>query len=66
MSLLLVLQATDKDGSFPNNWVRYKLASYTDKFEIDENSGEIRTLVALDREQRKSYQLIVSPSLFLF
>ena len=56
---VLKIQATDKDGTYPNNWVRYELRDWKDKFEIDQNTGEIRTLVQLDREERKSYPLTV-------
>ena len=58
-TFVLKVQATDKDGTFPNNWVRYELRDFKDKFAIDTNSGEIRTTVQLDREEKKSYPLTV-------
>ena len=39
--------------------MRYELRDFLDKFEIDRNTGDIRTKVKLDREERKSYPLTV-------
>lgn len=39
--------------------MRYELRDFKDKFEIDRNTGDIRTKVKLDREERKSYPLTV-------
>lgn len=39
--------------------MRYELRDNKDKFEIDRNTGDIRTLIRLDREERKSYPLTV-------
>lgn len=45
---------------FSTNYrVRYELRDFKDKFEIDRNTGDIRTKVKLDREERKSYPLTV-------
>lgn len=58
-TFVLKVQAIDKDGTHPNNWVRYRLGDFQDKFAIDQITGDIRTLVQLDREQKKSYKLTV-------
>lgn len=59
-TLVATVKATDPDGTFPNNQVLYRLVGdYLDKFQIDNHTGEIRTRVALDREQTKKYALFV-------
>ena len=58
-TFVLKIQATDRDATYPNNWVRYELRDHKDKFDIDRNTGDIRTLIRLDREERKSYPLTV-------
>ncbi|KAI9564700.1 hypothetical protein GHT06_008441 [Daphnia sinensis] len=58
-TFVLKVQATDRDATYPNNWVRYELRDFKDKFEIDRNTGDISTKVKLDREERKSYPLTV-------
>ena len=50
--------ATDADTG-DNGSVRYRLLDNTEKFDIDPQSGEIRTNVKLDREAQDEYELHV-------
>jgi len=59
-TLVATVKATDPDGTFPNNQVLYRIVGdFGSQFRIDNNTGEIRTLVALDREQRAKYAVVV-------
>lgn len=54
--------AEDKDPG-ENGRVTYhfkvgnNVVQSTDEFHIDENTGELRTLVSLDRERKSTYQV---------
>lgn len=56
---VMQVQATDKDGTSPNNKVTYELADHTDSFTIDSNTGEIRTIIEFDREKTEFYTIKV-------
>lgn len=56
---VMQVQATDKDGTSPNNVVKYELADHQDLFSIDENTGEIRTKQSFDREETSVYNVKV-------
>ena len=58
-TFVMRVQATDRDATSPNNWVRYELRDHRDKFDIDKDTGDIRTMQRLDREERKSYPVTV-------
>nr|BAD91054.1 Af1-cadherin [Artemia franciscana] len=58
-TFVLRIRAIDKDGTSPNNKVTYRLLSNTDTFSIDSETGEIRTLKRLDREETSSYAVTV-------
>ncbi|XP_076378460.1 neural-cadherin isoform X4 [Megalopta genalis] len=58
------VQATDKDGTHPNNKVTYYVVDSNrneglNYFEIDEESGDIYTKVVFDRETQGAYALEV-------
>ncbi|KAJ3589902.1 hypothetical protein NHX12_010743, partial [Muraenolepis orangiensis] len=52
------VSATDRDAG-PNARLTYRLLHADRHFQINSNTGEISTRVALDREQQSSYQLMV-------
>ncbi|XP_076446801.1 cadherin-23-like [Babylonia areolata] len=57
---VVTVNATDGDGSAPNNEVFYLLASGgNDKFRMDSGSGRLSTIGDIDRETRASYTLII-------
>ena len=51
---VIKVSALDADSG-DNGEVRYRLTSQQDKFDIDQTTGEITTLVKLDREQQEKY-----------
>ena len=54
------VNATDRDGSAPNNAVFYLIASGgNDKFKVDSNTGWITTVGDIDREAQAHYSLVV-------
>uniref|UniRef100_T1DFT0 Putative cadherin n=1 Tax=Cupiennius salei TaxID=6928 RepID=T1DFT0_CUPSA len=56
------VQASDKDGTYPNNKVYYAIESKDqgDKFfSIDRETGEIYTRVEFDREEKQAYAILV-------
>nr|XP_042909299.1 neural-cadherin [Parasteatoda tepidariorum] len=56
------VQASDKDGTYPNNKVYYAIESKDqgDKFfTIDRETGEIYTRVEFDREEKQAYAILV-------
>jgi len=58
-TLVMTVSAIDGDGTYPNNRVTYRLDNNRDKFKINPDTGEIRTLVEFDREKREYYALNV-------
>lgn len=52
---VMQVQALDKDGTSPNNLVRYELNSHQDLFHIDTDSGVVTTLKTFDREENSNY-----------
>ena len=54
------MNATDRDGSAPNNAVFYLIVSGgNDKFKVDSNTGLITTIGDIDREAQAHYSLVV-------
>ena len=51
---VIKVSALDADSG-DNGEVKYRLTSQQDKFDIDQTTGEITTLVKLDREQQEKY-----------
>ena len=51
--------ATDADGG-SNGRVKYKLAEHSDKFSIDERSGEIRLVKPFDYESENHHRIIIT------
>ena len=58
-SVVGFVMASDSDTS---DVLRYELVENSERFTVVETSGEIITLVALDRETRETYQLIIHVS----
>jgi len=59
-TVVMRVQAIDKDGTSPNNIVTYFLdAEQQENFEIDANTGEIKTRKMFDREMQDIYQVSV-------
>ena len=59
---VMTVSAIDGDGTYPNNRVTYKLderSGLGDKFSINPDTGEIRTKVVFDREEKEYYALTV-------
>lgn len=59
-SVCMCVQAMDADQGL-NGEVHYRLLSHSDLFRISAN-GSIWTAVALDREQREHYEVVVEAS----
>ncbi|XP_035701024.1 neural-cadherin isoform X3 [Folsomia candida] len=55
------VNAIDKDGTAPNNLVKYYIANSEGKdyFEINEFTGEIFTKIVFDREKQAAYALAI-------
>ena len=56
------VSAIDNDGTYPNNRVTYKLderSGLSDKFSINPDTGEIRTKVKFDKDEKEYYDLTV-------
>ena len=51
--------ATDADQGY-NGRVKYKLAEHSDKFSIDERSGEIRLVKPLDYESENHHRIVIT------
>ncbi|XP_045482485.1 DE-cadherin [Harmonia axyridis] len=58
-AVAMQVKADDKDGTSPNNLVKYELLTYTDFFEIDEETGHIRARTKFDREFESVYHVQV-------
>ncbi len=57
---VMVVSAIDGDGTYPNNRVTYRLeGKYKDLFSINPDTGDIRTRVEFDREEKEYYALTV-------
>ena len=63
---VMQVSAIDSDGFYPNNRVRYRLGTTTkrdrenlEKFQINEDTGTIKTKVEFDREEKEYYALSV-------
>lgn len=56
------VKATDSDASSEFNKIRYRIVSADDAFQINEESGEIRNLKRLDREEQPLYKFQVVAS----
>lgn len=54
------MRATDCDlEGTPNSLITYRFLKESNEFSIDEETGEIKMLVELDREKQESYELVV-------
>ncbi|XP_044765888.1 DE-cadherin [Coccinella septempunctata] len=58
-AVAMQVKADDRDGTSPNNLVKYELLTYTDLFEIDEETGHIRAKTKFDREIESVYHVQV-------
>ncbi|KAL3289462.1 hypothetical protein HHI36_022884 [Cryptolaemus montrouzieri] len=58
-AIAMQVKADDRDGTSPNNLVKYELLTYTDLFEIDEETGHIRAKIEFDRESESVYHVQV-------
>ena len=61
-TVVMQVTAIDADGTYPNNKIIYKLderSGLSDKFEIDEKTGRIKTKVEFDCEEKEYYALTV-------
>lgn len=63
-TIVMQVSAVDNDGTYPNNRVSYYIsmrnpASILEKFEINPDSGEIKTRKEFDREEQAVYALTV-------
>ena len=55
---VMTMQATDRDIGI-NAELRFTLENYLDLFELNEDSGELKTKKSLDREEQEYYYLDV-------
>ncbi|XP_022246300.1 neural-cadherin-like [Limulus polyphemus] len=61
MTKVTTVTAVDKDGTYPNNKVTYKIEEGDDKFfTIDKELGIIYTKIEFDREIKQAYAIKVS------
>ncbi|XP_022247857.1 neural-cadherin-like [Limulus polyphemus] len=61
MTKVTTVTAVDKDGTYPNNKVYYKIEEGGDRyFSIDKETGTIFTRVEFDREEKQAYAIKVS------
>ncbi|KAK9890299.1 hypothetical protein WA026_010402 [Henosepilachna vigintioctopunctata] len=58
-AVAMQVKADDRDGTSPNNLVKYELLTYQDLFEIDEDTGHIRAKESFDRETESVYHVQV-------
>ena len=63
-TVVMTVSAVDNDGTYPNNRVTYKISDRNppdikNKFEINSDTGVIKTLVRFDREERAVYPVII-------
>lgn len=56
---VMQVQAFDMDGTSANNIVSFELVDNKEFFKIDEQTGNITTLVKFDREERDTYNVKV-------
>lgn len=61
-SVIGYVNASDDDASEAFNRISYRIVSSDDAFEIDENTGEIKNLKRLDREEQDQYKFQVVAS----
>ena len=61
-SVIGCVNASDDDASEAFNRITYRIESSDDAFEIDENTGEIKNLKRLDREEQALYKFQVVAS----
>ncbi|XP_022238088.1 neural-cadherin-like [Limulus polyphemus] len=61
MTKVTTVTAVDKDGTYPNNKVYYKIEEGGDRyFTIDKETGTIFTKIEFDREEKQAYAIKVS------
>ena len=63
-TIVMQVNAIDKDGTFPNSKVSYRISNRNkpevrNKFSIDQQTGVVRTNVEFDREETEFYALII-------
>ena len=63
-AVVMTVSAVDFDGTYPNNHVTYKISDHNpsyikNMFEINADTGVIKTLVTFDREVRAVYPVII-------
>ena len=63
-TVVMQVSAIDNDGTYPNNKVRFNLSKKNpqeilDKFQINPDTGEVRTKVSFDREEKSVYAVII-------
>ena len=63
-TVVMTVSAIDNDGTYPNNRVTYKISDRNppdikSKFEINADTGVIKTMEKFDREERAVYPVII-------
>ena len=63
-TVVMTVSAVDNDGTYPNNRVTYKISDRNppdikNKFEINADTGVIKTMEKFDREERAVYPVII-------